>query len=367
MTFTLPLIARLSAALRPATKSYFIQRTYGIYIPVHARKSSHIIRHVSTSLPSDSDSNRTAKDDDDGAVDGHMDAAITTTTTTPLASGLYVVPTPIGCLEDITLRALRILRDSDKILCEDTRRTSILLRHFHIHTPTESYHRYNERSKLSKVIEGLRTQAMALVSDAGMPAINDPGGQLIAAAVEAGVPIIPVPGPSATLTALLGSGLSTDSFTFCGFTEAKSSARKKQFLKWRSVPSTLIFFVSPHSLLDALKDGVEVFGEGRRCCLARELTKMNEEFWRGTVQEAVEEFERRGPRGEFTWVIEGGSEEEVELTDEEVIEALEGAMGEGNSPSQAAKVVTERFGFKRVSKKRAYKLSLSIKSSSSPL
>lgn len=278
-----------------------------------------------------------------------------------LDPGLYIVATPIGNLEDITLRALRVLRTADKILCEDTRRTGQLLNHFSIKTPMESYHLHNEHNKLSKIVEELRRgAALALVSDAGIPAINDPGGQLITAAVEEGLAVVPIPGPSATLTALTASGLSMSSFTFCGFVEAKSGARIKQFTKWKDLESTLIFFVSPHALVAALEDASSVFGKERRCCLARELTKTYEEFWRSSLSDALVEFKERGPRGEFTLVIEGsqGGEGEEEASDEEVIARLKQMIEEGTVPSQAARQVALDL---KVNKKRVYALSLQLK------
>lgn len=280
----------------------------------------------------------------------------------PLAAGLYVVATPIGCLEDITLRALRVLRCADRVLCEDTRRTGVLLAHYGVRTPTQSYHMHNERAKLARVLEELRGgAALALVSDAGVPAINDPGAALIAAAVEAGVAVVPVPGPSATLTALVGAGLPTASFAFCGFAEPKSGGRRKQFGRWSGLDSTLIFFVSPHALLGTLEDAVAAFGGERRCCLGRELTKTHEEFWRSSLAEALAEFEARGPRGEFTMVIEGVGAEEgggANVSDAAVIEELQRAVEAGASPSQAARQVAEELG---VAKKRAYNLSLKLK------
>jgi 16S rRNA (cytidine1402-2'-O)-methyltransferase len=282
-------------------------------------------------------------------------------TTSLLDPGLYIVATPIGNLEDITLRALRVLRTADRILCEDTRRTGQLLNHFSIKTPMTSFHLHNENQKLSRVVEELQKgAALALVSDAGIPAINDPGGQLIVAAVEQGLNVVPIPGPSATLTALTASGLNMASFTFCGFMEAKSGARIKQFTKWKDLESTLIFFVSPHALLGALEDAVAVFGGERRCCLARELTKTHEEFWRSSLSESLVEFKERGPRGEFTLVIEGsaGGEQGEEATDEEVLAVLKQLIEEGTAPSQAARQVALDLN---VNKKRVYALSLQLK------
>ena len=193
-----------------------------------------------------------------------------------------------------------------------------------------------------------------------MPAINDPGAQLIAAAVAEGIKIIPIPGPSATLTALIGSGISTSSFTFCGFVEAKKNSRVRQFTSWKDLDSTLIFFVSPHALLGALEDASVVFGNDRKCCLGRELTKTYEEFWRSSLCEALEEFTERGPRGEFTLVIEGsaGAAAAPEATDDEIIEALRQAVAEGSSPSTASRQVAADMS---VAKKRVYNLSLQLK------
>lgn len=157
----------------------------------------------------------------------------------PPESGLYVIATPIGCLEDITLRALRLLKSVDLILCEDTRRTMILLNHYDIHTPLESFHMHNEHKKTPKVLDDmLHGTSIALVSDAGMPAINDPGGQLIAAAVKAGLKVVPVPGPSAAMAAVVASGLFKSTFTFCGFLEAKSNARIQQFDQYKGTYSS---------------------------------------------------------------------------------------------------------------------------------
>jgi 16S rRNA (cytidine1402-2'-O)-methyltransferase len=236
-----------------------------------------------------------------------------------------------------------------------------LLNHFSIKTPMTSFHLHNENQKLSRVVEELqRGAALALVSDAGIPAINDPGGQLIAEAVEQGLNVIPIPGPSATLTALTASGLNMASFTFCGFIEAKTGSRVKQFRKWKDLESTLIFFVSPHALLGALDDAVAVFGATRRCCLARELTKTHEEFWRSSLSDALVEFKERGPRGEFTLVIEGSSglDQGEEATDEEVLAVLKQSIEDGTAPSQAARQVAIDLN---VNKKRVYALSLQLK------
>ncbi|KAI7839904.1 hypothetical protein COHA_006384 [Chlorella ohadii] len=286
----------------------------------------------------------------------------------PLAPGLYVVSTPIGNLEDITLRALRVLRSATLVLAEDTRHTRQLLTHFGISTPLHSFHQHNERQKEGLVLRQLRQgAAIALVSDAGTPAINDPGADLVAAAAAEGLPVIPVPGASAVLAGLVASGLPTRQFLYCGFTAPKASARQKQFAALATQEATLVFYVSPHSLLAALGDAAAVLGPGRRCCLARELTKRHEELWRGTLQEAAQEFTERGPRGEFVLLVEGapaGSAAAAgaaagggEAGEAEIVAALRAAMAAGEPPSSAARSVARQLG---VNKKLCYALSLGL-------
>ncbi|GAB4820405.1 hypothetical protein N2152v2_007451 [Parachlorella kessleri] len=266
---------------------------------------------------------------------------------------------------DITLRALRVLRTADKILCEDTRVTSKLLNHYGIQTPLESYHQHNERSKEAKVVSLLQQNAaIALVSDAGMPCVNDPGAALVAAAAEHGLSVVPVPGPSSVLAALVGSGLPTDRFLFCGYTPPKTSARRKFFADLQGSQATLLFFCPPHGLLGTLEDAAATLGRLRRCCVARELTKLHEEFWRGSLEGALQEFTARGPRGEVTLVVEGAAEgggsavPEGPAGDEVILEALRRAVGEeGLSPSQAAKEVAARL---EVGRRHVYALSLKL-------
>lgn len=284
---------------------------------------------------------------------GTLDTAV-------LDPGLYVVGTPIGNLEDISFRAIRTLKSVDRILCEDTRHTRQLLNHFDIHARTESFHKHNEFQKQGKVIDALRQgQAVALVSDAGMPGINDPGSGIIAEAARHGINIVPVPGPSAFLSAVCCSGLLSETFTYCGFVASKSSQRTKQFGHYKKHPSTLVFYVSPHGLVEGLRDMVEVFGGTRRCCVAREITKVHEEFIRSTLSEALEEFEERQPRGEFTLVVEGCQQEEArEITDEAILSALELETARGATHSAAAKLVSQSL---EIPRKRVYELSLQLK------
>lgn len=200
----------------------------------------------------------------------------------PLAPGLYLVATPIGNLEDITLRALRILRSADRIACEDTRQTQKLLNHFEIRTPTVSYHMHNEGPRTEELAAELKQGArIAVVSDAGTPGIADPGGQLAAAAIAAGVPVFPVPGANAAISALIASGLPTEHFTFHGFLPAKAGQRKTALEELpRNNGATHIFYEAPHRILDTLADLEAVFGPAQPIVIAREITKLHEEFLR---------------------------------------------------------------------------------------
>jgi 16S rRNA (cytidine1402-2'-O)-methyltransferase len=196
---------------------------------------------------------------------------------------LYLVATPLGNLEDITLRALRILKEADLVACEDTRHTAKLLARYGITTPKESYHKFNEESRTRRFLELLREgKTIALVSDSGTPLISDPGYTLVAACRREGIPVTPIPGPSAAIAALVGSGLPTDTFLFAGFLPPRSSARRNRLEEVAPVPATLIFYEAPHRLLASLGDMVEVLGD-RKACMVRELTKIHEEFLAGTL------------------------------------------------------------------------------------
>jgi 16S rRNA (cytidine1402-2'-O)-methyltransferase len=227
-----------------------------------------------------------------------------------LAPGLYLVATPIGNLGDITLRALEVLKQADRIACEDTRQTQKLLNHFAIATPTASYHQHNERQRGSELIESLKSGGrIAVVSDAGMPGISDPGSWLVEAAIAAGIPIFPIPGANAALSALIASGLSTEQFHFLGFLPEKAGARRTRLeelaAQSRDSAATLIFYEAPHRIADTLADLESVFGPGLRVVAARELTKLHEEFLRGTVAEVRHQLATRDRiRGEFVLLIE---------------------------------------------------------------
>ena len=225
----------------------------------------------------------------------------------PLAPGLYIVATPIGNLEDITLRALRVLRSVDRVACEDTRQTQKLLSHFGISVPTVSCHAHNERQRAEEFVAELRNGArIALVSDAGMPGISDPGTHLVAQAVAAGIPVTPIPGASAGIAALAASGLDTTSFRFVGFPPPRTGERRSFFETLRSDRATLVFYEAPHRVVESLRDAIGIFGPGRRAVLAREITKLHEEFLRGTLQELEHNLVGRDlMRGEITLLVAG--------------------------------------------------------------
>jgi 16S rRNA (cytidine1402-2'-O)-methyltransferase len=228
---------------------------------------------------------------------------------TPLAPGLYLVATPIGNLGDITLRALDVLRHADRIACEDTRQTQKLLNHFEIATPTVSCHQHNEHQRAAELVDTLKAGGrIALVSDAGLPGISDPGSWLTTEAIAAGLPVIPIPGANAGLTALIASGLSTAEFHFIGFLPEKAGARRTRLEELAAIksetPPTLVFYEAPHRILDTLADLESVWGPELRVVVARELTKIHEEFLRATVAEARRELASRDRiRGEFTLLV----------------------------------------------------------------
>jgi len=225
----------------------------------------------------------------------------------PLSPALYVVATPIGNLDDITLRALRVLREADLIACEDTRHTQKLLNHFAIKTPTQSYHEHNEAARAQDLVAKIEGGArIALVSDAGMPGISDPGERVVRAALDRRLQVVVIPGASALISALVASGLPTESFRFVGFLPPRSGERRTALEGLRAAPETLIFYEAPHRILDMLADLEHTFGKERRIALARELTKMHEEFLRGSIAEIGRELrEREGVRGEITVIVEG--------------------------------------------------------------
>ena len=222
-----------------------------------------------------------------------------------LTPGLYLVATPIGNLEDITLRALRVLKQANLIACEDTRHTQKLLNHYGIATRTASYHEHNELTRAAELVKQLEDGAsVALVTDAGMPGISDPGYRLISLAIEHGVPVVPIPGASAFLAALVASGLPTDSFRFNGFLPAKRGERQAALEAIKNSPRSQVFYEAPHRVVESLTDVVEVLGAGRHVVIAREVTKLHEEFLRGPAGEALKALTARDVvKGEITLLI----------------------------------------------------------------
>ena len=253
---------------------------------------------------------------------------------------LYVVGTPIGNLEDITLRALRTLRQVSLIAAEDTRTTGRLLAHYQIETPLTSYWEHSKLSKLKTILATLEAGDVALVSEAGMPGLSDPGYELIRAAIEAGHQVSPIPGPTAPITALVVSGLSTDRFLYLGFLPRRGRARRRLLAKVAPVEHTLVAFEAPHRLLETLGDVESILGD-REMAIARELTKLHEEVWRGQVSQARDHFSVQPPRGEFTLVIAGANPQERRWEEEGVRAAVEELMGAGVPRREAVKAVAQ--------------------------
>jgi len=266
-----------------------------------------------------------------------------------LAPGLYIVATPIGNLEDITLRALRVLRSVDRVACEDTRQTQKLLSHFGIGVPTVSCHAHNERQRAEELVAELKSGArIALVSDAGMPGISDPGEFLVAAAVAAEIPVIPIPGASAVVSALAASGLDTTSFLFVGFPPARTGERRSFFETLRHEQATMIFYEAPHRVVESLRDAIQIFGAERRAVLAREITKIHEEFLRGTLQELEAScVSRELLRGEMTLLVAGANPDASASTAAAAASDLRGAMA-----MYLAQGLDEQAALKRIARDR---------------
>ena len=258
---------------------------------------------------------------------------------------LYLVATPIGNLEDISLRALRILRGASLIAAEDTRTTVKLLSRYDIHTPMISYFEHNEVVRHEEILRALESGDVALVSEAGMPAICDPGFRLVQTVTEAGLPVTVVPGPSAVLSALAISGLPTDGFVFLGFLPRKRAARIKLLSEVQSERRTLVAYEAPHRLVEALED-IEATVGNRRVAVAAELTKLFEEVQRGTVNQCLERLREKPPRGEYTLVIEGAIDSQRPLwSKDQVIEAVDGVLRTGKSRRDAANEVSALSGW----------------------
>ncbi len=266
---------------------------------------------------------------------------------------LYVVGTPIGNLEDLSLRALRTLQEVALIAAEDTRKTGSLLARHDIHTPLTSYFEHNKLNKLDAILSALAHGDVALVSEAGMPGLSDPGYELIRAAIEAGFPVVPIPGPVAAVTALVVSGLPTDSFLFAGFLPRRSSERQRALRELAAQRQTLVFYEAPHRLAECLADLETVLGD-RPLAVARELTKLHEEIYRGTIQGAREHFAGE-VRGEVTLVVGGAAQTESDWDEERVRRALAERLDSGMDRKEATRRVAQESGWPR---RQVYRLTL---------
>jgi 16S rRNA (cytidine1402-2'-O)-methyltransferase len=273
---------------------------------------------------------------------------------------LYLVSTPIGNLEDLTLRALRVLKEVDLIACEDTRHTRRLLDHFGINKPTISYHEYNEQTRAGEIVERLeRGEKIALVTDAGTPGVSDPAYRVVKAAIERGVAVIPVPGATALIAGLIASGLPTDSFLFIGFLPHKKQARRAKLGELKSGRATVVLYEAPHRIRETLIDARNILGD-REAALARELTKLHEEFIRGALSEISAHFDVHEPRGEMTLVIAGSRDDNFsQIVEGSVSEQVERLLrDEGLSRNDAIKQAARSRG---LTKREAYQLLLEEK------
>jgi 16S rRNA (cytidine1402-2'-O)-methyltransferase len=274
------------------------------------------------------------------------------------AGTLYIVGTPIGNLEDMTFRAIRVLQQVDTIAAEDTRHTGLLLKHFQIDTPQVSYHDHNRQSRLPELLQRLHQgKAIALVTDAGVPGISDPGYELVKACVEANVLVVPIPGVSAVTTALSAAGLPTDRFGFEGFLPTKNEERRERLEALQAELRTFVLYEAPHRLRQTLEDLSTFLGATRRVVLARELTKRYEEFWRGSLEEAIADYRTREPQGEFTLVISGATATLPLLSESALKAELQQLLQQGLSRSQASRQLAQQTS---LSRRQVYQLALAI-------
>jgi 16S rRNA (cytidine1402-2'-O)-methyltransferase len=272
---------------------------------------------------------------------------------------LYLVATPIGNLEDITLRALRLLKEVDLILAEDTRHSRKLLNHFAITTPLESYHQHSGPKRVRVIVEQLmQGKTMALVSDAGTPAVSDPGVELVQACIAQNISVVALPGANAVLSALIISGLPTDRFVFEGFLDDSQTRRREQITAWKTEPRTIVFYEAPHRLRKTLAELLTMLDPQRPLVWTRELTKIHEQIGRGSLQEVQHYFQKHEPKGEFSLVLAGITEHQPrDLSDEALAQELKRLLKAGQSPSEAARLLAEETGLPR---RRIYRLSLEL-------
>ena len=269
-----------------------------------------------------------------------------------MAGTLYVVSTPIGNLEDLTYRAVRVLSEVDVIACEDTRHSQKLLNHYGIKTKTVSYHEHNERDRAGELLASIKSGLdVAVVSDAGTPGISDPGFRVVRMALEAGLPVVPIPGPTALIAALVASGIPSDEFFFAGFLPARSGARRSRLADLVAIPSTLVFYEAPHRIVASLGDAREILGE-RQAVVARELTKLHEEIVRGRLSEISAWFSQAAhePRGEMVVVIDRNIIESTDVagkTHDSVASIVAGFEADGLDPRSALKKSAKQLGISR--------------------
>jgi 16S rRNA (cytidine1402-2'-O)-methyltransferase len=276
-----------------------------------------------------------------------------------MAGVLYVVATPIGNLEDITLRALRVLKEVNRIAAEDTRHTQTLLNHYGITTPLTSYHEHNERSKVRSLIERLaRGENIALVSDAGTPAISDPGYRLVGAAIREKISVVPIPGACAALAVLSASGLPSDRFAFEGFLPAAKQERKNKLQALKGETRTMIFYEAPHRLKESLEDLRQIFGD-REISIGREMTKLHEEFLRGAVSAVLLQLAERDVKGELTLIVHGATVE-FEIAEDQLKAEIGRLIAAGNGAKEISELIGGRYG---LAKREVYRRVLEIKNS----
>jgi len=276
---------------------------------------------------------------------------------------LFMVGTPIGNLEDMSFRAVRILQTVDAIAAEDTRHTGKLLHHFQIKTPQISYHQHNTKTRTPELIERLLAgQNLALVSDAGMPSISDPGYELVQACVQAEVSVIPIPGASAVIAALVASGLPCDRFCFEGFLPNKGKLRQQRLQDLAAEPRTIVLYEAPHRVRQTLQALADQVGLDRQITLARELTKRYEQFWRGSLQAAIAYYHTHEPKGEFTLVLEGRSVITHPPSESDLQAALQQLLTQGWSKSRASRQVAQTHS---LSRRQVYQLALQLEEETS--
>ncbi|MBW4554074.1 MAG: 16S rRNA (cytidine(1402)-2'-O)-methyltransferase [Aphanocapsa sp. GSE-SYN-MK-11-07L] len=274
------------------------------------------------------------------------------------AGTLYVVGTPIGNLEDMSVRAVKVLQAVDLIAAEDTRHTGKLLQHFQIATPQISYHQHNSQQRIPELVQRLQQgTAIALVSDAGMPGISDPGYELVRDCVAAKVPVVPIPGASAAIAALSASGLPTDRFVFEGFLPVKGQDRQARLQELKAEPRTMILYEAPHRLRQTLADLAATLGEERQIAIARELTKRYETFWQGSLAAAISVYQTQDPKGEFTLVVAGTEILPISLSESALKAALQDLFDQGISRSEASRQLASAIGLPR---RQVYQLALSM-------